>query len=61
MKTAGKQKAALKRRRKWWEELMFDGMNGTNTKLVRHDNKTKAFIRPGSQNRKKGSSGKTKR
>lgn len=61
MKTAGKQRAALLRRIRSWESLPSEGMTGTTTKLVRHDGKTKAFIRPGSQNRKKGSSGKTRR
>lgn len=61
MKAAAKQREALARRLRWWEELRSDGLIGTTTKIVRHDNKAKAFIKPGSQNRKKGSSGKVKR
>lgn len=57
MKAASKQREALEVRQKAWDNLPADGIVG-NSKRVRHDNKTKSFIRPGSQNRKKGSSGK---
>lgn len=61
MKAARKAKEALAMRRKVWDDLPSDGVRGTNTKMVKHDNKSKAFIRPGSQNRRKGASGRVGR
>lgn len=61
MKASAKRKMALEARVKAWVDMPTDGMIGTTTKRVRHDNKTKTFIKPGSQNGKKGGSGKKSR
>lgn len=59
MRKAEKVKAALKRRQAFWNDLVSDGFKGPNTKMVRHDHKLRAFHKPGSQNARKGSSGRT--
>lgn len=56
MKRARKVKEALKERLAVWDHLVADGFHGSETKLVKHDGKRKAFRRPGSQNARKGSS-----
>lgn len=59
VRRARKVKEALRRRQAVWADLVADGFKGGQVKMVRHDNKMKAFHRPGSQNAKKGSSGRT--
>lgn len=49
-----KIRRGLETRQTVWDNLPADGMIGTLTKRIRHDNKTKAFHRPGSQNGRKG-------
>lgn len=59
MKRATKVMQALTRRQAVWDDLVADGYRGGQVKMVRHDGKYKAFHRPGSQNARKGSSGRT--
>lgn len=59
LKRATKVKQALARRQAVWDDLIADGYRGGQVKMVRHDNKMKAFHRPGSQNAKKGGSGRS--
>ncbi len=50
-----KIKAALSARVKAWQDMPSVGTRGTNTKLVRRDNKGHAaFHKPGSQSGRKG-------
>jgi len=59
VKRATKAKEALKRRQAAWNDLVADGYRDGQVKMVRHDGKYKAFHKPGSQNVRKGSSGRT--
>jgi hypothetical protein len=61
MKQASKVKEALKRRIAVWDALVARDMRGTTTKMVQRNDGTRniAFHRPGSQNPKKGRSGRS--
>lgn len=57
MRQAKKIRQALKRRREVWDNLSAMDMIGPSTKKVREPNGM-AYHKPGSQNRRKGSSGR---
>lgn len=55
MNRGDKIKEGLANRINGWNQLISVGMRGTNTKLVRRDNKGHAaFHKPGSQSGRKG-------